>query len=283
MEKIERLNLAKECISGACDEDCQMYGMFLLCCYGLLNKFGCEYSELIKLVFSDSNFFIEDKPLQELINKTGYQYKVVKGEKATSFTGVFGALDRQLNFRIKNDKPTICIGTTNMNANDLLVTFTHEISHLVNGLIRSVIMEPDKKIITIRRGLLLEVYNTENRDLTPDCYNTILDEVITVFQTADMMRSICKLERDFLDDKTKLFYDELHPETLSFPRGYERATPYFKTLWDNDCFKDLIDSNVIMGNIEKIEEEFDGVTEKDKFRRFSQALDNLYCQKLHRN
>lgn len=79
MEKIEILNLAKECISGACDEDDQMYGMFLFCCYGLLDKFGSEHSELIKLAFSGSNFFLENRPLQELITKAGYNYKVAKG------------------------------------------------------------------------------------------------------------------------------------------------------------------------------------------------------------
>lgn len=278
MEKIERLNLAKECISGGCGEDDKMYSMFLLCCYGLLDKFGSEYSELIKLVFSNSNFFIEDKPLQELISRAGYNYKVVKGEKACSFTGVFATLDTQLNFGIDKEKPSIFINTTNISANDLLITFTHEISHIIKGLIRNVIVEPEENIVAIRCGLSLAIYNTENRDLNREIHNNILDELTTVFQTADMMNSICQIERELLDDKTKLFYDKLKTYMLKFPSGYEKSTPYFKPLWENDCFKDLIDSNVIMGNIEKIEEEFDGIMGENKFRRFSLALDNLYCE-----
>lgn len=278
MEKIERLNLAKECISGACDEDDQMYGMFLLCCYGLLDKFGSEYSELIKLAFSDSNFSLENKPLQELISKAGYNYKVAKGEKASSFTGTFGAMDKHLNFRILNEKPSFFINTTNISANDLLITFTHEILHIVKGLIRNVIMEPEKNIVAIRRGLYLEIYNTENRELNPEIHNNILDELTTVFQTVDVMSSICQIEKELLDDKTKLFYDQLRTYMLKFPSGYENATSYFEPLWKNDCFKDLIDSNVIMGNIEKIEEEFDAVVGQNRFRKFSQALDTLYCE-----
>ena len=277
MDKAEKLNLAKYSIGDTINEDNPNYGLFLFSCYGLLDKFGSEYAELIKMIFTDSNFFLENKPLQELIDKTGYQYKVVKGEKATSFTGVFGALDSQLNFRIKQEKPIVCISTTDISANEFLSRFTHEISHIIKGLIRSVIMQPNENIVTIRRGLVLEKYNTEARDLNAICYNEILEEVTTVFQTADMMESICQLDRELLNDNVKLFYDQLDLSTLSLPCGYERTIPYFETLWQNDSFKHLIDDNVIMGNVEKIEEEFDGIIGQDKFKRFSQALDNLYC------
>ena len=40
----------------------------------------------------------------------------------------------------------------------------------------------------------------------------------------------------------------------------------------------MIDYNIIMGNVEKIEEEFDAVVWQNRFRKFSQALDTLYCE-----
>ena len=226
--------------------------------------------------FLRQNFFIGDKPIQALIDVTGYRCKAVEGEMGTAFTGPVVCLDNHLNLRVQQESPKLCMTTINRSANKQLVTFTHEFSHIVNGLLRSVIMEPEKNKITIRRGLLLEVYDMEDRDLNPVCHNMILDEVINVFQTADMMRSICQLDRELLDDKVRDFFDKLDLSSISIPQGYESITTKFRPLWENDVFRDSIDDNIIIGDIEKIEEHFDGIVGQSKLMKFSEALDNSF-------
>ena len=57
MEMIDKINLARDCISGAIDEEDKNYGLFFLSCYGLISKFGSQYSDLIKYAFSETKFF----------------------------------------------------------------------------------------------------------------------------------------------------------------------------------------------------------------------------------
>lgn len=276
MEMIEKLNIVEKCIPYVVDKSDENYGVYYLACYGLISKFGDEYLELIEKLFEDCEFFIKDAPLNYIIKLSGYNHAILPGEKACSFSSVCAGIDNQLNFILYEENPIVCVSTTDCTANEKLIIFTHEVSHIFKSMLNNVIKDPEKNTITIRRGFLLENIDPEDRDLNATYNNWVLDEIINVFQTADIMKSICDIDKELLDDTVREFFDTLDLDSLFIPSGYSSMVREFEPLWENRYFKNNVDFNVVSGDLESIENDFDGVVGIGKFREFSEALDYLF-------
>lgn len=273
METINKLNLAKNIALSVSDLDDENYSLYYLACYGLISKYGDTYLDLIEKLFQECLFFIEKKTLKELLHLSGNKHNVIPGEKACSFSGICAAIDNQLNLVICEDNPIICVSTIDCTPNEKLIITTHEISHIFKSLINNIIRDTDKNTITIRRGLLLETFDADDRDLNATYSNFVLDEIINVFQTADIMKSVCEIDKSLLDDNVRKFFDTLDLDNLIIPSGYGSITEELAPLWENEHFKNSFDYSVVEGDIESIENDFNNIMGEDKFREFSLAID----------
>ena len=162
---------------------------------------------------------------------------------------------------------------SNKKSNEKLTIFTHESAHIIKSLINCV--SRDSSNVTLRGGL--RIWSLDTTDLDADWvhYNDILDEVLNVFQTADMMEAICQLDSNLLDYETKKFYDSLDLATLSELSGYVHCTPLLIPLWKNDYFKNSIEANIVTGQINNIVSDFDTITEDGSFDLLSRSIDEV--------
>lgn len=281
MEMIERINLANKIVSSRFDKCNKHYGIYFLGCYGLLSKFGDNYLELVEQLFKECDFRIDNKPLKELvIEKDGYwDEKKMEDPKYEIFSisrsGITYRVNDNLEFELFQTTPVMFISTSNVHFNLLLNNFIHESSHIIKTLLNcSNII--DKNNMTRRTGLTIEHVGRfwEKYVIVHKC-NNLLDEVINVFQTSEMMNEIGKLDRNLLDDEAKQIFDKLDFSSISDFQGYNDALSYFEPLWENSTFKNSIEENIVIGNIEKIESDFNEVMGEDSFKDFSKLCDQL--------
>ena len=192
-----------------------------------------------------------------------------------SRSGITYRVNDNLEFELFQTTPVMFISTSNVHFNLLLNNFIHESSHIIKTLLNcSNII--DKNNMTRRTGLTIEHVGRfwEKYVIVHKC-NNLLDEVINVFQTSEMMNEIGKLDRNLLDDEAKQIFDKLDFNTIGDFQGYNDALSYFEPLWENSTFKNSIEENIVVGNIEKIESDFNQVMGEDRFRDFSKLCDQL--------
>ena len=273
MEMLEKINLSKTIVSECISKNDENYGLYFLTCYGLLSKFGDEYLPLIEEFFRNTDFFIEDEPLEYLVYTSGEKDYNYIGEDAIGFGKYNVTLNDNFQYVVVERKPKICMTTTNKKSNEKLTIFTHESAHIIKSLINGIFR--DSNSVTLRGGL--RIWSLDTNDLDADWihYNDIFDEVLNVFQTADMMEYICQLDPNLLDDETRRFYDGLDLDTLSEPSGYVRCTPLLKTLWENTSFKSSIETNIVTGQINNIISDFDTITGDGSFSLLSRSIDEV--------
>lgn len=281
MEMIEKINLANRIVSSRFDKNNEHYGLYFLGCYGLLSKFGDNYLELVERLFKECDFRIANKSLKELvIEKYGYwddkkmedpKYEIL----AISRSGVTYRVNDNLEFELFQTPTVMFISTCNISINLLLNSFIHESSHILKTMLNcGNIIDNDN--ITRRAGLTVEHISRlwEKYVIVHKC-NNLLDEIVNVFQTSEMMDEIGKLDRNLLDDEVKQIFDKLDFNTIGDFQGYNDALSYFEPLWENSTFKNSIEENIVIGNIEKIESDFNEVMGEDRFRDFSKLCDQL--------
>lgn len=275
----EVLNLAYEIVNKRFNKNDEHYGLYVLGCYGLLTKFGDEYLSLIEKFFSECEFYIDDMPLEKLKSLVNLNLladdDIENATKvAVSCNGHGLAIEDN---KLKYEKIPIRVfcSTTDSSNNDILNCFIHEASHIVKSFVDAVIEDEDKKKLIIRCGCSFEELSLEDDYLHRESHNLILDEVINVFQTTDMMIKIRDLDAALLDDTVLKFYSKLDLATMDEHFGYDFFVLLTEKLWENECFKNSVENNIVIGNISKINDEFDQVTNIPN--SFSAMADCLDC------
>ena len=152
--------------------------------------------------------------------------------------------------------------------------------HLIKGEVNgtSSRQEKDSYIFIIRTGLAHYVYCYMNnfQELKFISSYAVLDEAINCIQTTDVMKEILALG-EFVDDSNiQSFIDSLDRDDMLQDHGYETIVKLVHSYWDQDEFKNLIESHIIDGNIDTILEKFDGVLGENTFDTMSYILDQIY-------
>ena len=267
----DKFILAEQIVSSRFKKDNLYYGLYVLSCYGLLTKFE-DYTDIIKYLFKDCEFYTTEKPLNEL-NYESYEFNI-----DNDFGEVVGLSDIGRDFYLEEDKlitynytnPKIFCSTVN-GPNETINTVIHELSHLIKSCIKTFYKENDS--IIQRCGLYTIEETKENHFLSS---NSTLDEVINVLQVSDMLKEIKKLNSDDMSDEVKFFFNKLNLDDLDKHIGYETGVMLLLPLWKNDKFKDLIEDNIVIGNIETIKDGFNKfIGINDEFSYFSSSLDMI--------
>lgn len=266
----ELLEKSEQIVSKNHNEDYEYYGLLVLTCYALLCKFE-PYEEIIKELFDTCEFHIENKPLFQIIYKENFSIETINSHlDLGSLVGLANSgedlhYDAELDCYIKTPPSIYC--SAECDATELLDTTIHELAHLVKGRINNSFIDEDNNSYK-RSGIQLMCEETETY------MNLALDEAINTLQTADMSKYIKDLINTPMNKKVKEFYNKLNQDNLGQISGNELVANLLLPLWNNEHFKSNIESNIVEGNIDLIENDFNSIIRNENaFNDFSEAFD----------
>lgn len=264
----EKLIQAEKIVSKRFKKNNENYGILVLSCYGLLTKFE-NYTPLIEDLYENCEFYIGNKPLIELLKKEGFNFKFInKHINLNKLVGLAATGDCFLFASKRNpyeiSQPKIFCSTIDKET-EALDTMIHELSHLLKSRINGIYMDSKGYIIN-RSGLQLSSKNIR--------INEGLDEAINTLQTSDMTEKIKELNTQNMSKEIQEFYDRLNPKELGGISGEMDLAILLLPLWNNEHFKEVIENNIVEGNLETIENDFNAIMENDyAFSQFSEAFD----------
>lgn len=277
------LRQAESIISRRFDKSDENYGLLVMGCFALLSKFGDEYLPIVEKVMLETDFHIGNKPLSELLNEGGISAEdAFRGEEfydteitvtAISSPGIdLWVEDGKI--MMEKETPAIFCTTIDGDATTILNAFVHEVAHLIKSTVNVVYSDSPKHFL-VRNGLNIFGLSFErNSPLEPND-NSMLDGVINVLQTADMMRAVKELNSSPMSDEVLRFYRELDLDRIDLLYGYDELTSFVLPLWSNDYFRSSIENNIVIGRIDRIRNDFDSIMGANSFHYYSTYLDYI--------
>lgn len=245
-----------------------------------------EYYDEIEKLFNNLDIFIDDDSLFNIIKKNNIKNvdfdedddKFHNSEYLSSHAFSFHGHNCKIvngEYIYISDKPCIIIDSRCI-PEELLNNFIHELNHLVLNIRNGYKKINDKLGMTTRIGL--EIYDWYYEPI--DCsihevfYYEALSEVVNTFETTETTESLLMLDGIIPDNDVRDFFDTLDKDTLSDDFGYECLIIELWALWNNCCFRDLIEKNIYDGNIKDIISGFEYVMGKGSFEEFADILDD---------
>lgn len=279
---IDNFKLVEEIINNSDHINNDNYALFYLTAYGLIEQFGDKYLPLIKSLFDTTNFIVEVDDIESLCRETDFdvgEYSL-DGLKALSSGGISFTIDEEnFSFKIfKNNPKIICSSSGDVSF--VLIEFVHEALHILKSLVNNISISDDGKSLAVRSGLYLDMTDISSDSVTEYTYNFLLDEIINVFQTTDVMKIISNIDTTVLPKSVLDFYMKLDLDKLVIPHGYEEYLELIEPLWNCESFKANINNGIILGDLSSIEEHFNKVVGEDIFGQMSYSLDELYLSDL---
>lgn len=284
MKKIlDRLKLAENIIEKNFSKDDKNYGLLVCGCFCLLGKFGDEFLSLVENVFNNTTIIIEEGNIIKLAEEHGldqFSFSDIP-EEETKF--IDGLSYSGIHYYFKPDgkviddftNPIVIIpNNNNKNNNQLLNTFIHEISHLIKSQVDASYNQ-EYNYYSIRCGISLYEVNFNNRNMIDNCTFNALDEIINVFQTTDMMLDLELLKDIKCDNKIRNFLNTINFMELDDFLGYEGLIEPFVDLWINDEFRNIIEYDIVVGNLDNIVNNFNNIMGRNCFLYFSMLCDDL--------
>ena len=283
---------AKKIVDKKFDKSNCFYYMYICSLFGLLMKYP-DYKDLIRDVFINTRIIIEDKTVLEIQDE--YDLQLIKQEEldvqdadvcinhGVSDLG-FGVSLTNGKLEITDEKPTLVCSSKTVNPTDLLNVFTHELNHIIKGQLKAYGSRDDEDIsfCFTRCGLSYTsfTYNKNTDILLEDEYYSILDEVINVFQTKDIMFSILTLDGIVPDTDFQKYFDTLDKDELVKVNGYEKCCELFSKIWKNPTLKELLEEHLVDGELDEIANDFNntvGIECFDVMADYFDDLDYLFC------
>ena len=266
------------------DESDENYGLLVIGCYALLSKFGELYSPIVEKVMLNTDFYIGKKPLSLLLEEGGIEAEdAFRGDEyydneltvtAISSPGVYLSISEVGTIIFERDTPAIFCTTIDEDATTVLNAFVHEASHLVKSTVNVVYSDSPTHFL-IRNGLNIFGYSFEKDTPVEPSDNSMLDEVINVLQTSDMMRAVKELNGCPMKKEVEDFYKELDLDRIDLLYGYDELTSLVLPLWSNDYFRSSIEDNIVIGKIDRIRNDFDSIMGHNSFHYYSTYLDYI--------
>lgn len=281
---MNRLLEAESIVSQRFDKDDPNYGLLVMGCYALLSKFGDLYYPIVEKVMLETDFYIGNKPLSDLLLEGGIEPEYAfRGEEfydtelsvtAVSSPGVYLSISDTNSILFERDTPAIFCTTLDTDATTILNAFVHEAAHLIKSTVNVVYSDCPTHFL-IRGGLNIFGYSFKKDSLSEPNDNSMLDEVINVLQTRDMMKSVKELNGKPMSPEVLEFYKKLDLDRIDLLYGYDELTSFVLPLWDNDYFRSSIEDNIVIGRIDRIRGDFDSIMGENSFHLYSTYLDYI--------
>ena len=257
---------ALKLVSSRYDSSYEYFNILVLALSTLLYKYK-DKKELIESIFKEVDIYIEKDSISDILKKNNIEI-VEFGDSIDDM----GISHNGYDFIFENNKVIISRGkpfiicNSSCNNTELLNTFIHEFNHLIK--FSNETSKLDKPEYTIRNGIgyFRCIYNPKTDILYEYDYYHVLDEVINVIETTEMMENIGLLPIDNLDIDKSLLSEDM---------SYELCVYLIRPLWDNPKFRSLIEDNIIDGSIDTIIRSFNDTLGDNSFERLADYLDDL--------
>lgn len=287
---IENYVLAKKIAYDKVGEDSKFYPLFVLCIYGLLCKYQ-KYKKEVEEIILDTIILIDNKSVNKIMRDAGLNPDEYFGselgdvcpddyENSNFYRGISIPGDNYVTngeeFVNEKSAPYIICSTLAANEAQLMLTLMHEAGHLIKGKINNTYTTQGDDYLgyVIRSGLSIyefRYYPEDDTFLEENSYE-IFDEVINCLQTTDAAMDVLAIDGIIPDKDIQVFLDTVDKNVLKEDLAYEACTGLLKQLWKNDTFKRIIEDNIVIGNINKIIEEFDSILGEDSFDNLDDLL-----------
>lgn len=246
----------------------------------ILSYYGDWILPILQDVFFESEFLIEKLPLEEIIkNEQGEDIKYFLEEDfldcpAFSSSNCFYYFEKDGTCVLEKGKPKIFCSTIGIGPNELLNIYTHELNHLLKSRLKNHGKINDTSY-WLRGGLHFFISYLQDGFVYEIQKSEILDEVINVFQTSDIMKEVRQLENISDLPFLRQYLKSLDYDSLDEPYGYTLDATMLDGLWKNTHFKEQIKKPLILGNISAIKDVFNHMVRDDLFSSFADCFDEL--------
>ena len=288
----ENYILAKQVVRKKFNPSNDFYYMFICSLFGLFMKYP-EHKELIIKAFEETRIIIENKSVLEIQDEYDLQLIPkeeldIQDEKVCMNHGVsdlgFSIAIKNGKLEISKERPIIVCSAKTCSTTNLLNVFTHELNHIIKGQLNAYGSSSNQDVSSCytRCGLVFNsyTYTKESDILEEEEYYSILDEVINVFQTREIMKNILMLDGVVPDLEFQKYFDSLDKEEMVQLNGYDKCCELFTRIWRNQHLRDILERNLIDGELENITIEFDdavGMECFDIMADYFDDLDYLFC------
>lgn len=276
--------IAKKVVDKKYPEDINLKPFFVAALYGMLCKYK-QYYGLVCDLFLKMKIIFDNQPVNIILDEHGYSSKYVDSD--TEFIRTYGVSDNGNSFLLKDNKvvkdtydPMIVCSTYNVSVVSLLNTFCHEFEHLIKGMIKNGDVFPNNNITTFynRVGLDHTVYqyNHDKEETVREDHFVTIDEAINCIQTTESLEEIVALKEFVTDEKMIDFLNMLNIDEMDIDYGYEVPVSLLRRLWKYKEFRQLVESNIVPGDIIEIVNRFDKtVGEEYAYNKLSNILDSI--------
>lgn len=283
----ENYLLAKSVVDEKFNKNNEYYYMFICALFGLFMKYP-DHKELIINSFKDTNIIIEDISVLDIQKK--YDLYLIKEDElavqdptACTNHGVsdlgFGYFIQDGKIQIIKDNPTIVCSSKDNSPANLLNIFVHELNHIIKSFYNSSGSKTCDGVSSCynRCGLTYAIFTYDKYTdiLKEEEFYSILDEVINVFQTTEILSYISMLDGVVPDENFQKYIDSLDKDELKQNKGYDKTIKLFKRIWDNKLLRDILERHLIDGNLSEIASDFDEAVGLECFDELADLLDDL--------
>ena len=294
---VEAYFLAKKIVEDRFGVNYLYYPMMVIALSILLFKYY-DYSAFIATLFYYIDFYIEDSSIVDIMKRNNINYPISFKEEdvnnnlyeinGVSFDGNFFSFDDNMFVKYERSKPFLICDSEKCSPSQLLNVFIHEMNHLIKGFINNQEFHnySNTREYSIRNGVSLYhcKYDVSSDTLFEYQYFDILDEVINTIQTTDMIQDIFQLKEIISDRKISEYLNTLSPDELKSDFGYNSCVKLFRPLWENDSFRNMIEKELLEGDLSNLTYEFDSIMGHGSFMDMADTLDDIeYIDSLSNN
>ena len=279
MEK--QYNKAKKLVLSKYGEDYPYYNMLVVALTMLLYKYK-DYDFLVEKIFNDTDIYIIYDSIRNILKDKNIDIVSFLEEEDIIDEGInstYGVSSLGYSFKIEDNELVKCkenpfiICSSKCSDDTLINTFIHEFNHLIKSSLDNTLSTSLDYFLRSGISYYRCHYDNKKDILYEYEYYDILDEAINVIETTEMLSNVELLNVDssFLSN----YIDSLDKDKLNTDFGYTLCVKLIRPLWSNPTFKNLIEDNILEGNVDRIISSFDEVLGEGSFEKLNDYLEDI--------
>ncbi len=260
------------------------YPLFVVGLYSLLEKYE-DYEELVLSLFQSADIIIEEDSISKILDRHFFSF-IAYDEEDDEYAETSGlssgeniVLFQDGNLISSKRAPFVICSSLYHSNTEVLNIFLHEMNHLIKGAIHSFYFHQDGEnfYYACRTGLNTHYYQYNN--ISGNLWESddfgMLDEVINTIQSTELTQHVLSLKDIVMDEEIQNYLESLNEDEAKKDFGYEEATRLLRPLWEDELFREIIESHLVDGRISSIIKQYEEIMGNDSFEGLSLALEMI--------